>query len=146
MMANYYEWIKAFHIIFMTAWMVGMFYLPRLYVYHAEVKKNSAEDKKFQLMERRLLRVIINPAMILTILFGLMLADIYSFQALGLWFHLKMLCVGILTAIHGMLAMYRKNFEQGKNRKTPLFFRILNESITVLFVLIVILVVVKPFE
>lgn len=146
MIANYYEWIKAFHIIFMTAWMAGMFYLPRLYVYHTEVKKGSAEDKRLQLMEKRLLRVIINPAMILTIAFGLMLMSIYGFYALGVWFHLKLLLVVVLTAIHGMLAMYRKSFALGKNKRSQRFFRVLNETITVIFVLIVILVVVKPFE
>lgn len=145
-MSNYFEWIKAFHIITMTSWMAGMFYLPRLYAYHAEIKAGSAQDKIFQTMERRLLRIIINPAMILTIILGLMLADIYGFRALGVWFHLKILLVIILCVIHFLLAKWRIDFVSGRNKKSARFYKIFNEVPTILFALIVILVVVKPFE
>ncbi len=146
MLSNYYEWIKAFHIIAMTSWMAGMFYLPRLYAYHAAVKVGSDQDKTFQIMESRLLRIIINPAMIVTLILGLMLADIYGFRSLGMWFHIKMLAVIILMAIHGFLAKWRKDFVVGKNKNSAKFYRVMNEVPVVFFIIIVILVVVKPFE
>ena len=145
-MANYYEWIKAFHIIFMTAWMVGMFYLPRLFCYHANVKRGSEGDKIFKTMEYRLQKFIMLPSMILTLLFGLMLAHIYGFSALGAWFYLKMLLVLVLLGLHGFFAQIRGDFFIGKNKRSPLFYKILNESVTVVFVLIVLLVILKPFE
>lgn len=145
-MSNYFEWIKAFHIISMTCWMAGMFYLPRLYVYHCGAKIGSEQDKTFQVMERKLLRYIMNPSMILTIILGLMLASIYGLAALGLWFHLKMLIVTLLVIIHGYLAKWRKDFVAGKNRHTERFYRIMNEAPTVLFIFAVILVVIKPFD
>src|SRR5437868_4754974 len=135
MLSSYYEWIKAFHIIAMTSWMAGMFYLPRLYAYHAAVKIGSEQDKTFQIMESRLLRIIINPAMILTIILGLMLADIYGFQALGLWFHLKIFAVIILTVIHGFLAKWRKDFANGKNKRSAKFYKIMNEVPVVFFII-----------
>jgi putative membrane protein len=145
-MSNYYEWIKAFHVIAMTSWMAGMFYLPRLYAYHAEVKIGSDQDKIFQTMERRLLKIIINPAMIITIILGGMLAYIYGFLALGKWFHLKMLAVILLTVIHGFLAKWRKDFVKGQNKKSAKFYKIINELPVVVFIAIVILVIVKPFD
>lgn len=145
-MANYYNWFKAFHIIFVIAWMAGMLYLPRLYVYHTEVKSGSEEDKRFQLMEKRLLRIIINPSMILVTLCGIVLADIYGWANLGLWFHLKLLCLFMMYAVHGYLSICRKKFVQGKNDHSAIFYRILNEVPTILMILIVILVVVKPYE
>ncbi len=145
-MDSYYDWFKTFHIIAMTAWMAGMFYLPRLYAYHAEVKVGSSEDKKFQLMESRLLRIIMNPAMIVTIILGLLLAYIYGFYSLGVWFHLKMTLVLLLCVLHGYFAYVRKRFSVGENRHKPIYFKVLNESVTILFVLIVICVVIKPFE
>lgn len=145
-MSNYFEWIKAAHIIAMTCWMAGMFYLPRLYVYHCQAKIGSDQDKTFQVMELKLLRIIINPSMVLTIVFGLMLASVYGFKALGMWFHLKMLAVVLLTVLHGFLARWRKDFAKGENRHSERFYRIINEVPVVLFVMAVILVVVKPFE
>jgi putative membrane protein len=146
MLSNYYEWIKTFHIVAMTSWMAGMFYLPRLYAYHAEVKVGSEQDKTFQVMESRLLRIIINPAMIATLILGLLLADIYGFRSLGVWFHIKMLAVVILLAFHGLLAKWRKDFVKGQNKKPAKFYKIINEVPVVFFIIIVSMVVIKPFE
>ncbi len=143
---SYYEWFKVLHIVFFTSWMAGMFYLPRLFVYHTEVEFGSVEDKRFQVMERRLLRVIINPSMIFTIFFGLILAHIYGFGNLGVWFHIKVTLVLLMTAIHGFFAACRKKFEAGRNKYSAGFYRAINEIPTILFVLIVILVIIKPYE
>ena len=146
MLDEYYEWIKAIHLMSVVAWMVGMFYLPRLYVYHVDARKGSDKDKTFQIMEKRLLRVIMNPAIIVAFITGITLADIYGFAALGIWFHVKILLVVVLMAMHGFLAKCRVDFQFGRNKSGALFYKIINESITVIFVLIVIAVIVKPFE
>ena len=145
-MSSYYETFKALHIISIICWMAGLLYLPRLFVYHVNAKKNSELDKTLQLMEARLLRIIMNPAMISSILFGSLNAYIYGFSALGYWFHLKMLFVVILAAYHGFLSRCRKNFVKGKNKYSEKFYRIINEIPSLLMVLIVFLVVLKPFD
>lgn len=145
-MALYYDWLRSLHLIFIISWMAGLFYLPRLFVYHSEVQTGSNEDKIFQVMERKLLRIIMNPAMILTLVFGLWLASIYGFKNLGIWFHIKMLLVMVLVYFHHFLSRRRKDFEQGKNKYSIKFYRIINEIPTVLMVCIVILVIVKPFQ
>ena len=139
-----YEWLKAFHIIAVIAWMAGMLYLPRLFVYHCEADVGSIQSETFKVMERRLLRAIINPAMILTWVLGLWLA--YQggwFKAP--WLHAKLLLVILMSGVHGMLSRYVKDFAADRDRKSQKFFRIINEVPTVLMILIVILVVVKPF-
>ena len=139
-----YEWLKAFHIIAVIAWMAGMLYLPRLFVYHCEADVGSIQSETFKVMERRLLRAIINPAMILTWVLGLWLA--YQggwFKAP--WLHAKLLLVILMSGVHGMLSRYVKDFAADKRRKSQKFFRIINEVPTVLMILIVILAVVKPF-
>ncbi len=139
-----YEWLKAFHIIAVIAWMAGMLYLPRLFVYHCEADVGSIQSETFKVMERRLLRAIINPAMILTWVLGLWLA--YQggwFKAP--WLHAKLLLVILMSGVHGMLSRYVKDFAADRRRKSQKFFRIINEVPTVLMILIVILVVVKPF-
>ncbi|MBQ4875076.1 MAG: protoporphyrinogen oxidase HemJ [Rickettsiaceae bacterium H1] len=141
---NHHQWLEAFHVISVITWMAGMLYLPRLYVYHTQTKYQSESCKLLQIMEKRLLRIIINPAMILTFLFGISLA-ITEYHYLHGWFHAKMLFVIIMGIIHGLLAKYRKSFADGTNRKSTLFYRILNETITLLMIIIVILAVVKPF-
>lgn len=142
---NAYLIAKSLHIISFTAWMAGMFYLPRLYVYHTQVPVGSDMDRLFQTMERRLLRVIINPAMIATFIFGFWLVYLTEAYKQG-WWHAKMLLVVAgLGGAHGMLAKYRKDFERGQNRKSEKFFRILNEVPTLLFIVIVLLAVLKPF-
>ncbi len=145
-MANYYEWFKALHVVFVIAWMAGMLYLPRLYVYHSKAEIGSEMDKTFQLMELRLLRVIINPAMIGTFVFGFLNAYIYGFAALGLWFHIKMTAVLGLTITHGLLAVWRKNFADGKNKHSANFYRIANEVPAALMIIAVFMVILKPFE
>lgn len=145
-MADYYDWFKAVHIIFVISWMAGIFYLPRLFVYHTKVKIGSEQDKMFQTMERKLLRIIMNPAMIGAYVFGLINAYIYGVEALGVWFHIKMTGVIIITIIHGFLARWRKDFEAGQNKHSEKFYRVINEVPAIAMVLIVIMVVIKPFE
>ena len=138
-----YPWAKAFHIIAVIAWMAGMLYLPRLFVYHCETTVGTPEYERFALMERKLMRVIINPSMIAVWVLGLMLA--YMLDAWGeLWFLAKLLLVLILSGLHGFLARWRRAFERGENTRTQRFYRIVNEVPAVLMAFIVILVVVKP--
>ncbi|MCD8563088.1 MAG: protoporphyrinogen oxidase HemJ [Alphaproteobacteria bacterium] len=143
---NYYEWIKAAHVIAMVAWMAGMFYLPRLFVYHADAPVGSPMSETFKIMERRLLKIIINPAMIATWVFGL--AMLYAIPDLLFahgWMHAKLTAVVLLSAVHGVLAKNVRLFAQDKNTKSAKYFRILNEIPTVLLVVIVIMVIVRPF-
>ena len=139
-----YEWIKALHIIAVISWMAGMLYLPRLFVYHCEAEPGSKQSETFKLMERRLLKAIINPAMVVTWLAGLTL------MWLGQWyhshrFHAKFLLVLIMSGVHGLFSRIVKDFAADRNRRPQKFFRIINEVPTLLMILIVILVVVKPF-
>jgi protoporphyrinogen IX oxidase len=143
---EYYEWIKAIHVIFMTAWMVGMFYLPRLYVYHADAKVGSDKDKVFQVMEYKLLNIIMAPASVITIFTGVLLASIYGWDAFGPWFHVKVFSVVALVWMHIFLARRRVDFSRGNNKRKAIFYRVFNELVTVAFVIIVIMVIVKPFE
>jgi putative membrane protein len=143
-LSNNILWLKAFHVISVIAWMAGMFYLPRLFVYHTEVSAGSAESERFKVMERRLLRAIINPAMIATWLLGLMLAwltGVYEEH----WFQAKFALVIAMSGIHGYLAGRVRAFAEDRNDKPARFYRILNEIPPVLMVFIVILVIVQPF-
>ena len=139
-----YEWIKALHVIAVIAWMAGMLYLPRLFVYHCEAEIGSKQSETFKVMERRLLRVIINPAMIVTWLAGLYLAWAGGWFSSG-WFHAKLFLVLVLSAVHGMLAGSVRRFASDSNRRSQKFYRIINEVPAILMVGIVILVIVKPF-
>ena len=139
-----YEWIKALHIIAVIAWMAGMLYLPRLFVYHCEAEIGSKQSETFKVMERRLMRAIINPAMIVTWLAGLYLAWSGHWFSSG-WLHGKLELVILLSGVHGFFSRCRKDFEADRNRRSQKFFRIINELPTVLMIGIVILVVVKPF-
>jgi putative membrane protein len=139
-----YEWLKAFHVISVIAWMAGMLYLPRLFVYHCDTDPGSKQSETFKVMERRLLKAIINPAMIATWVFGLWLVWWGGWYTAP-WFHAKFLLVILLSGVHGMLSRFVKDFAADRNRKTQKFYRIINEVPAVLMVLIVILVVVKPF-
>ena len=140
-----YLWVKAFHIIAVISWMAGMLYLPRLFVYHSMVEKDSARAQIFALMERRLLKAIMNPAMILTFVLGfwMVLFDPYLIQE-G-WFHAKVLLVFIMAGVHAKFAVMRKGLEFGENVRSDKYYRVWNEVPTVLMIIIVILVVVKPF-
>jgi putative membrane protein len=139
-----YPWLKAAHIIAVISWMAGMLYLSRLFVYHCETAPGTSEYERFSLMERKLMRIIINPAMIAVWVFGLLLAD--SIHAWSQpWFHVKLLMVLILSGFHGMFSKWRRDFEKGSNTRTQRFYRIVNEVPAVLMMVIVVLVVVKPF-
>ncbi len=142
-MDDYYLIIKALHIISVIAWMAGMLYLPRLFVYHTQVETGSPTSVLLKVMEKRLLRYIINPAMIFSFIFGIMLISIIGMA--GGWLHTKILLVLMLAATHGMLAKYRKDFERDANTKSTNFYRIINEAPALLMIFIVILAVVKPF-
>jgi len=146
MLNPYYLWIKAFHIIAVIAWMAGMLYLPRLYVYHAEVAPGSPESAKFKVMERRLLKAIVNPAMGATWVLGLTLALTPASGGLAQgWLHAKLALVLGLSALHGVFARWQREFANDRNRHTQRFYRTWNEVPALLMVGIVILVVVKPF-
>jgi putative membrane protein len=145
-LAPFYLWIKALHVISVIAWMAGMFYLPRLFVYHCEVAPGTAESERFKVMERRLLRQIINPAMIATWSFGILLVltpGVIDWSA-G-WWHVKLLAVILMSALHGELSRWRRGFLEDRNTRSQRFYRIANEIPTVLVVIIVVMVIVRPF-
>ena len=139
-------YIKAFHIITIIAWMAGLLYLPRLFIYHAESKTGSEQSETFKVMERRLLRYITTPAMLASWVLGLALAfsGVIDWSKDG-WFHAKLFLVLVLSAYHGLLAKWTKDFALDRNTRSPRFYRIANEVPTLLMILIVILVVVRPF-
>ena len=143
-LSDHVDWIKAFHVIAVIAWMAGMLYLPRLFVYHCEADVGSRQSETFKVMERRLLKAIINPAMIVTWLLGLWLAWKGNWFAAP-WLHVKLVLVLGMMGIHGILTKYVREFAADRRRKSQKFFRILNEIPTVLLIAIVILAVVKPF-
>jgi putative membrane protein len=139
-----YLWLKAFHVIAIIAWMAGLLYLPRLFVYHAAVDAGSVQSETFKVMERRLLRAIMTPAMVVAWVLGLWLA--WSGQWFSApWLHGKLLLVLGLSGFHGMLARWTRDFAADRNQHSQKFFRIMNEVPTLLMIVIVILVVVKPF-
>lgn len=145
-LAFYYPWIKAFHIISVVAWMAGLLYLPRLFVYHASVAPDSETAEIFKLMERRLLRGIMNPAMVSTYLFGILLSltpGVVDWSA-G-WIYAKLVLVAALTIFHLYLSRWRKDLAERRNRHRAAFYRVVNEIPTLILVLIVVLVVVRPF-
>ena len=139
-----YLWVKALHVIAVIAWMAGMFYLPRLFVYHADVPAGSPQAELFKVMERRLMRAIINPAMVAAFVFGFWLAWAGGWWA-SPWFHAKFALAIVLSGLHGFLSRWRRDFARDANRHSAKFYRIINEIPTVLMVGIVILVIVKPF-
>lgn len=144
-MADYYLLIKALHIIAFISWMAGMLYLPRLYVYHAGVEVGSDTSEMLKTMEHRLLRYIINPAMIATFLLGgMLLVIIWESSSKEGWLHGKLFLVFLLAAVHGILARRRKDFFYDRNTRSATYYRILNEIPTVIMVIIVLLVVLKP--
>jgi len=139
-----YPWLKAFHIIAVVAWMAALFYLPRLFVYHAEAPAGSDRSETFKIMERRLLRMIAGPASIAVWILGLWLA--YELDAWSQpWLHAKLLLVVLLTGFHHFCAAMVKKFAADANTRSAKFYRIVNEVPTLLLIGIVILVVVKPF-
>jgi putative membrane protein len=139
-----YEWLKAFHVIAIIAWMAGMLYLPRLFVYHCEAEPGSKQSETFKVMERRLLKAIINPAMIVSWALGIWLAWQGGWYLSG-WFHAKLVLVLALSGMHGAFVCWARDFAADKNRHSQKFYRIINEVPTILMIGIVLLVVVKPF-
>ncbi|WP_376771042.1 protoporphyrinogen oxidase HemJ [Microvirga soli] len=139
-----YLWLKAFHVIAVIAWMAGMLYLPRLFVYHSETPKGSIQSETFKIMERRLLKAIINPAMIVTWVLGLYLVWDGGWYTSG-WMHAKFALVLIMSGLHGVYVSRLKDFAADKNTRPAKYYRILNEVPTLLMIGIVILVIVKPF-
>ena len=140
----FYNILKTLHIIFMTTWMAGLFYLPRLFVYHSASKKNSETDKTFQIMEKKLLTFIMNPSLIGTWIFGLGLISI-NLENIQIWLKLKIILVLFITIFHIYCIRIIRIFKMGKNQKTENFYRFFNEIPTLIFILIVCLVVFKPF-
>ncbi|ADP71904.1 Uncharacterized protein family UPF0093 [Rhodomicrobium vannielii ATCC 17100] len=147
LMNDAYLYLKSFHLIAAFAWMAGLFYLPRLYIYHAEVGVGTPQSEMFKVMERRLLKAIMNPAMIVTVGLGLWLAFVtdYIDWRNAPWLHAKIVLVIGLLIIHGFLAKWRKDFEADRIPHSTRFFRIINEVPTLLLIGIVLLVIVKPY-
>jgi putative membrane protein len=145
-LAHLYPWTKAIHVIAVIAWMAGMLYLPRLYVYHCEMTRGSVESERFKVMERRLLKQIINPAMLATWVFGVVL--VLTPGVLGWsdgWWWVKLTSVILLSGFHGMLSRWRRDFLEDRNTRPQRFYRIANEVPTALMVVIVVMVIVRPF-
>ncbi len=147
MVDDFYMWIRAWHIIAVVAWFAGLLYLPRLFVYHSIAEKNSKESDTFQIMERRLLIFIMNPAMLVSLILGgilLMESGVVDWKE-DMWIYCKLFFVGVLILVHMFLIRWRKNFELGENKLSPKFFKIVNEVPTVSLIAIIIFVVLKPF-
>ena len=144
-LADVYPWVKALHVISIIAWMAGMLYLPRLYVYHADKAPGSEASEMLKIMERRLLRAIINPAMIAAFVFGgLLLATPGVIDWSAWWIYAKLALVLGMGALHGALSRWRRDFEADRNTRPARFYRFANEVPTVLMIAIVILVIVRP--
>ena len=145
-MAALYPWLKSLHILSVIAWMAGILYLPRLFVYHAGAAPGSDASETFKVMERRLLRGIMNPAMVATYGFGIALAAIPGLVDWTMaWIYVKLAAVAALTAIHYLLSRWRREFAADRNRRPARFYRMVNEVPTLLLILIVVMVVVQPF-
>lgn len=143
---GYYDWIKAVHVMAVIAWMAGLFYLPRLFVYHVERATVGSElDSTFQIMEEKLLRVIMTPAMIVAWVAGLILIGLGAFDWGAVWSWVKLVSVIAMTGAHGWMGARRKEFAAGTNTRSGRTYRLFNEVPTVLMVLIVVAVIVRPF-
>jgi putative membrane protein len=139
-----YLWLEAVHVIAVIAWMAGMLYLPRLFVYHCEAEPGSRQSETFKVMERRLLTIIVNPAMVAVWALGLWLAWDGGWLRSG-WFHAKFILVLAMSALHGFFVRWVKDFAADRNTRPQRFYRLINEVPTVLMIAIVILAIVKPF-
>jgi putative membrane protein len=144
---DFYPYVKAFHLISVIAWLAGMLYLPRLFVYHTQAAPGSEMSETFKVMERRLLKAIINPAMAAAWVLGLILVFWYGAidWSADYWFHAKLTLVILLSGFHGALSRWRKDFEADRNTRSQRFYRIANEVPTLIMIIVVLLVVVKPF-
>jgi len=146
---SWFQWVKALHVIAVIAWMAGLLYLPRLYAYHAAAAKGSDVAEAFKTMEARLLRQIMNPALVLVWTFGLLLLFVFPAEA-GIdwkkgWLHTKLLCVVLLTVLHHFYGRWRKDLALDRNTRSARFYKLWNEAPAVLMVVIVIMVIGKPF-
>ncbi|RLQ89148.1 protoporphyrinogen oxidase HemJ [Notoacmeibacter ruber] len=141
---GFYLWAKALHVIAIISWMAAMLYLPRLFVYHTQAAIGSPESETFKVMERRLLRAIMNPAMIVAWVLGLYLAITSGAFSEG-WFHVKLASVLLLSGLHGYLSAATRRFAEDRNEKDTRHWRIVNEGPTLLMIVIVVMVIVKPF-
>ncbi|TCT44680.1 protoporphyrinogen oxidase HemJ [Martelella mediterranea] len=141
---NFYLWAKAIHVMAVIAWMAGMFYMPRLFVYHADSEPGSEKSETFKVMETRLMKVIMNPAMILTWIFGLYLVFDGGWLADG-WLHVKLLAIVLMSGVHGYYSKAIKDFARDGRKTTARHWRIVNEIPTVLMIIAVIMVILKPF-
>ena len=145
-LAPFYPWTKAAHVASVIAWLAGLFYLPRLFVYHCDLVRGSAESERFKIMERRLLKQIMTPAMLASWGFGTLLVltpGVLDWSA-G-WWHVKLVAVLLMSGAHGAMSKWRREFLEDRNRRSQRFYRIANEVPTVLMLVIVVTVIVKPF-
>lgn len=143
---QHYDLLRAFHIISVIAWMAGMLYLPRLFVYHVKAEKDGELSETLKIMERRLYKFIMNPAMILSWIFGgLLLYASWDYYSKESWMHVKLTAIVLMTGVHHMYNKYLKAFAADNNQKSEKFFRFLNEVPTLLMVIIVIMAVIEPF-
>ena len=140
-MSNFYLIIKSLHIISFTAWMAGMFYLPRIFVYHSEKNIDKKTHNKFLIMERKLIKIIMNPALIFTWIFGILLILYNNYTSLELWLVIKLILVFLMSAMHGFFSYCHRLFLKNQNNYSPKFFRYVNEVPTIFFIIIVFLVI-----
>ena len=145
-LANWYLVFKAFHLISVISWMAGLLYLPRLFVYHCGAEAGSPQSETFKIMEQRLMKFIMLPAMLFSFIFGVFLLLVPGVleQPSG-WFHVKILAVLFMAGMQGAMGKWRKDFASDTNQKSPRFFRLMNEVPTILMIIIVFMVVLKPF-
>ncbi len=142
-----YPWFKAIHIIAVISWMAGLFYLPRLFVYHCErAQAGSESSETFKIMEQKLLKVIMNPAMITSWIFGILMILTGAMNWLSIWFLMKFLAVMMMSGFHGWCAARVRDFSLDKNMRSGRYYRFMNEVPTLLMIFIVVMVVIKPFS
>ena len=145
-MAEWFLWLKVIHIVSVVAWMAGLFYLPRLFVYHCGVPPGSEASELFKVMERRLMSAIMRPAALVSLLSGVLLFIAGGFEVLQVWVLGKLAAVLLLCVFHGALEGYLQRFARDERMKDARFFRILNEVPTLLLIIIVVFIVIKPFQ
>jgi protoporphyrinogen IX oxidase len=143
---NMYEWLKVVHVLAVISWMAGLLYLPRLFVYHTAVTVGSEQDETFKVMERRLLKAIMRPAAVMALITGLALIHVAGYSIRDPWLAVKLVALVGMFAVHGMLEAHTGKFSRGQREKSSRYFRILNEVPTVLMIVIVTMVIVKPFS
>ncbi len=145
-MSDWFLWFKVFHIVSIVAWMAGLFYLPRLFVYHCDVSPRGEASELFKTMERRLMKAIMRPALVASLLSGVLLFLAGGFEFLRFWVLGKLAAVFVLCLYHGALEVHLKQFALDQRVRSARFFRVINEAPTILLIIIVAFVVVKPFQ